>query len=192
MSNDTVARRISEISENQLQQLIDRVKNSPRFAIQLDESTDITNAAQLMVFIRYAHGSNMLEDMLFCQQLERQTTGNDIFIKMDAFFKGVGFSWNNCIGVCTDGAVNMTGKNIGFQSKVKSATNSSVTFTHCMIHREALVAKKMSTDLHEVLSVAIKIIYYIKSNALNSRLFRNLCQDMDSEYQSLLLHTEVR
>ena len=49
----------------------------------------------------------------------------------------------------------------------------------------------MSADLHEVLSVAIKIINYIKSDALNSRLFRNLCQDMDSEYQSLLLHTEV-
>ena len=70
LSNNTVARRISEISENQLQQLIDRVKNSPRFAIQLDESTDITNAAQLMVFIRYAYDSNMLEDMLFCQPME--------------------------------------------------------------------------------------------------------------------------
>ena len=69
----------------------------------------------------------------------------------------------------------MTGKNIGFQSKVKPATNTSITFTHCMIHREALVAKKMSTDLYEVLSVAIKIINYIKSNALSSRLFRNLC-----------------
>ena len=182
LSNDTIARRISEICENQLQQLIDRVKNSPRFAIQLDESTNITNAAQLMVFIRYAHGNNMLKDMLFCQTLEGQTTGNDIFIKVDAFFKRVGFSWDNCIGVCTDSAAAVTGKNIGFQSKVKSATNTSVTFTHCMIHREALVAKKMSTDLHEVLSVAIKIINYIKSNALNSRLFRNLCQDMNSEY----------
>ena len=145
-----------------------------------------------MVFIRYAHGSNMLEDMLFCQPLEGLTTGNNIFIKVDTFFKGVGFSWDNCIGVCTDGAASMTGKNIGFQSKVKSATNTSITFTHCMIHGEALVAKKMFTDLHEVLSIAIKIINYIKSNVLNSRLFRNLCQDMNSEYQSLLLHTEVR
>ena len=87
-ASDTVARRISEISENQVQQLIDGVKNSPRFAIQLDESTDITNAAQLMVFIRYAHGSHMLEDMLFFQPLEGQTTGNDIFITVDTFSKG--------------------------------------------------------------------------------------------------------
>ena len=66
----------------------------------------------------------MLEDMLFYQLLEGQTTGNDIFIKVDTFFKGVGFSWDNCIGVCTDGAAVMTGKNIGFQSKVISATNT--------------------------------------------------------------------
>ena len=100
----------------------------------------------------------MLEDMLFCQPLEGQTTGNDIFIKVDTFFKGVGFSWDNCFGVSTDGAAAMTGKNIGFQLKVKSATNTSITFIYCMIHCEALVAKKISTDLHEVLSVAIKII----------------------------------
>ena len=126
MFKDTVARRISEISKNQLQQLMDRVKNSPRFAIQLDESTNMTNAVQLMIFIRYAHGSNMLEDMLFCQPLEGQTTGNDISIKVGIFFKGVGFSWDSCIGVCTDGAAAMTGENIAFQSKVKSATNTQL------------------------------------------------------------------
>ena len=113
-----------------------------------------------MVFIRYTYDSNMLEDILFCQPLEGQTTGNDIFIKVDTFFKGVGFGWDNCT---TDGAAAMTGKNIGFQSKVKSATNTSITFTHCMIHREALVAKKMSTDLHKVLSVAIKIKITLKA-----------------------------
>ena len=132
-----------------------------------------------MVFIRYVHGSSMLEDMLFCQSLEGQNTENDIFIRVDTFFKEVSFSWDNCIGVCTHGPAAMSGKNIGFQSKVNSATNTLITFTHCMIHRETLVAEKMSTDLHEVLSVAIKIINYIKSNALNSRLFRNLCKDMN-------------
>ena len=39
---------------------------------------------------------------------------------------------------------------------------------------------------------AVKIINFIKSRALNSRLFKNLCIDMDSDYTSLLLHAEVR
>ena len=49
--NDIVSRRISEINNDQLQQLITRLNNSPKFAIQLDEATDISNSAQ---YVRYA------------------------------------------------------------------------------------------------------------------------------------------
>jgi len=67
------------------------------------------------------------------------------------------------------------GKRAGFVAKVKEhATSESVTFTHCIIHREALAAKHMSFDLDTVLRDVIKIINYIKNNALNSLLFTNL------------------
>lgn len=61
-----------------------------------------------------------------------------------------------------------------------------------MLHREALVSKKMSTELNDVLYVAIKIINFIKSGGLNSRLFYKLCEDNESNVKSLLLHSEVR
>lgn len=77
----------------------------------------------------------------------------------------------------TDGAAAMTGQDLGFTAFVK-AGNDHITFTHRMIHREALVVKK----------IAPEIINFIKSRALNSRLFKNLCIDMDSDYTSLLLH----
>ena len=32
----------------------------------------------------------------------------------------------------------------------------------------------------------------MKASALNTRLFRKLCQDIDAEYDSLLFHTSVR
>ncbi|XP_013773307.1 SCAN domain-containing protein 3-like [Limulus polyphemus] len=103
------------------------------------------------------------------------------------FFKEVGLEWNNCVGVCTVGAAVMTGRIVGFQIKVKSATNGPTTFTHCMIHREALVVKKMSADLNAVLQDAIKVINFIKSRALNSRLFASLCDKMESNFSTLLL-----
>lgn len=40
--------------------------------------------------------------------------------------------------MCTDGAAAMTGQDLGFTAFVK-AGNDHITFTHCMIHREALV-----------------------------------------------------
>jgi len=67
--------------------------------------------------------------------------------------------------------------------------NRKVMGMHCIIHREALAAKTMSQSLKQALDCAIKVVNYMKASALNTRLFRKLCQDMDAEYDSLLFHT---
>jgi len=43
-----------------------------------------------------------------------------------------------------------------------------------------------------VMSDVIKGVNFIKSSALNSRLFNSLCHNMDSEHQNLLYYTKVR
>ena len=55
LSNNTVCRRIFKISEDQLEQLILRIKESRKFAIQLDESTDVTKMAHLLAYVRYVY-----------------------------------------------------------------------------------------------------------------------------------------
>lgn len=50
----------------------------------------------------------------------------------------------------------------------------------------------MPKTLTDVLAQIVKIVNHIKSNALNSSLFKTLCSEMGSFYESLLLHTEVR
>ena len=52
LSNDSVANRVSEISRKQLVQLIERIKESPKFTIQLEETTDFTKLTQLLVYVR--------------------------------------------------------------------------------------------------------------------------------------------
>ncbi|XP_076063291.1 uncharacterized protein LOC143038157 [Oratosquilla oratoria] len=44
----------------------------------------------------------------------------------------------------------------------------------------------------DVLNVAIKIVNFVKAGALNSRLFKLLFKDMESEHEALLFHTNVR
>jgi hypothetical protein len=39
---------------------------------------------------------------------------------------------------------------------------------------------------------AVKIINFIKSRPLNTRMFRQLCAQMDSEHTGLLFHSEIR
>ncbi|KAI6650478.1 hypothetical protein LOD99_7530 [Oopsacas minuta] len=85
----------------------------------------------------------------------------------------------------------MLGCRSGFM-KHKKESAPYVTGNHCMIHREALASKTLPDALKCVLQVSIKIVNYIKSSALNTQIFRNLCLDMDATHITLLYHTEVR
>ncbi|CAH1973654.1 unnamed protein product [Acanthoscelides obtectus] len=63
---------------------------------------------------------------------------------------------------------------------------------HCVLHRQHLVAKNLSVRLHESLHLVIDAVNRIRSNALNTRLFAQLCEENDEHFHQLLLHTEVR
>jgi len=51
--------------------------------------------------------------------------------------------WENCVGVCTDGAASMTDYRLGIVAKIKGVTYREMLFTHCIIHLEHLATKKV-------------------------------------------------
>ena len=79
----------------------------------------------------------------------------------------------------------------GVWAKIKDVAPND-TFTHCVIHRENLAARKMPPQLKQVLDTAVKIINFVKSRPLNVRLLATLCTEMAADHEHLLLHTEVR
>lgn len=85
----------------------------------------------------------------------------------------------------------MLGSRSGFVQLVKEK-NAEVTGIHCFIHRQALAAKTLPNELNAVLKQCIKIVNYIKNSALNTRLFKTLCEDLGSDHKTLLFHTQVR
>jgi hypothetical protein len=50
VTNNTVMRRIDSVSDDIKEQ---RIKCSPNFALQMDESTDAAGLSYLLVFVRY-------------------------------------------------------------------------------------------------------------------------------------------
>ena len=89
-----------------------------------------------------------------------------------------------------DAAAAMSGWLSGFTARVKEVASECESM-HCVIRREMLASRKMSPEVN-ILQDVIKIINCIKVHALDSRLFAQLCEEMDAEHTCLLLYTEVR
>ncbi len=79
----------------------------------------MSSCAQLLVFLRYVFLCDIKEEYLLCTQLETATTAEDVIVKLSSFFKAKRMPWENCCGVCTDGAPQRLGSKSGFQKSVK-------------------------------------------------------------------------
>ena len=144
-----------------------------------------------MVYVRYITDGNIMEELLFCKCLETDTKGLTIFQTLSDYLRNKSIPLTNIIACATDGAPAMVGRYRGFASLLKEKIPNLFT-VHCVLHRQHLVAKRLSPRLQECLGVAIKAVNKIKANAKNDRLFRQLCEVNDEEFEHLLLHTEVR
>ena len=91
------------------------------------------NRATLQKWYKYIYNNDIDKDLLFCQPVGGHTTGMVIFQTVDDFFKEVGLFWTDCVGVCTNEAVTMTGHTAGFHARMRSASDIPITFTQCMI-----------------------------------------------------------
>ena len=107
-----------------------------------------------------------------CLLLEvlRHTESETIFIEVATYFQENNIPLKNIIACATDGAPPMTGRYKDFIAHLKKAV-PEVFCIHCVIHRQHLVAKKMSARLHDALTVVIKVVNHIKLNSLRDRLF---------------------
>ncbi|KAL0859501.1 hypothetical protein ABMA27_010658 [Loxostege sticticalis] len=190
LSNNTVQRRIDEMSSD-IESILCNHLQKTQFSIQLDESTLPGNEALLLAYVRFIMEEEIHEELLFARTLETDTKGESIFNVLSNFFTEKSIPFANIISVATDGAPAMVGRYRGFISHLKRII-SGLTAIHCVIHRQHLVAKNLSDRLNQSLHFVIKTVNKIKSSALNTRLFAQLCAENDEDFQRLLLHTEVR
>jgi len=119
------------------------------FALQLDESTDIQNNSTLLTYVRYIDHdeSDVKEDILSVFELPTHTTSSKIFKVLNGFIEERGLEWQHCVGVSTDGAACLTGRNSGLVTKIKDIAGNNLLSKQCYIHRQNLVSKKCYLSL---------------------------------------------
>ncbi|KAK3922339.1 Zinc finger MYM-type protein 6 [Frankliniella fusca] len=195
LSDDTVKRRITACAEDMEEQLLEKVRKSPLFALQLDESTDVESKAQLICLVKYCAvnvvgNKTIEEDFLFCVPIEGKANAANIFDILDRYLTKKAFLWSNCVGVCTDGAPVMVGTRSGFKGLVLKA-NPKISFTHCIIHRESLAAGlDENSPFQEVLAVVVNMVNVIKAHPLQTRLFKLLREEVGAPYTALLYYSK--
>ncbi|XP_056636253.1 SCAN domain-containing protein 3-like [Diorhabda sublineata] len=190
LSNNSVQRRIDEMSDD-IENFLCIYLQTTHFSIQLDESTLPGNEALLLAYVRFIMDQNIHEELLFARTLVTDNKGESIFHVLRDYFIEKEIPLSNIISVATDGAPAMVGRYRGFISFLKESV-PGVLAVHCVIHRQHLVAKNLNERLHESLQFVIDAVNRIRGNALNTRLFAQLCEDNDENFHQLLLHTNVR
>ena len=85
----------------------------------------------------------------------------------------------------------MLDRRSGFREKV-AEMNSKTRHLHCILYRYALTCKALQLGLRLVLDHVVHVINTIKSSSLNTRLFFLLYQELGSDHEALVFHTEVR
>ena len=148
LSNDTIHWRIVDLSKN-IETNVQKKLEGSKFALIVDESTDISNSAQLLVFVRFINDDEIINQFLCCKEMPTTTRGQDIFDMITGYLKKMNLTWKFCVGICTDGVPCMVGCIKGFAS-LAHKENPNIVRTHCFLDREVLVSKVSQEDLKQV------------------------------------------
>jgi len=202
LSRQTVCRRINDISNEIIVKLRDRIQDFKYFSIAFDESTDISDTAQLVIFVRGVNESfQITEEMLKLISLKGTTKGEDIFHAVENSLCENNLDLEIISGISTDGAPAMVGKEKGaiklLIDKIESTRKTNnfwkrddLFIIHCLIHQQNLCSQVLS--MNHVMQVVIKTVNYIRSHALPHRQFKEFLKELDSEYGDVVYFSHVR
>lgn len=176
--------------------LENKLKNEIRacsfFSVALDESTDVADVAQLMIYCRYVNEKFELnEEMLDLCSLHDSTKGKDIFEVVILVLKTFDDSnLTKLSAICTDGAPAMVIRKDGLVGQF-SKNGFEVSNFYCVIHREVFCSKMC--NIPDTMNILVKIVNKIRGGhiSLNHWCFKNFIDEFGLHYNDLLMHTEV-
>ncbi|CAH1634822.1 unnamed protein product [Spodoptera littoralis] len=195
LSARTCTRRTEDLGDNLYQQLREKAQQFEWFSLATDESNDVSDTAQLLIFVRgIDRNFNVYEELLQLCSLKGTTTGEDLFCNLGQALESMQLPWGKLVSVTTDGGRNMSGQNKGLVGRIKTKLAeigcNIPLFFHCIIHQEALCSKVVSWK--EVMDIVVATVNYIRKNGLTHRQFQQFLADTEADHRDVLYYSEVR
>ena len=137
LSHQIITRRISDLGKHVSSKLKSIVENCMYFSLALDESTDVSDTSELLIFIRIVdYNFTVQEELIKVYSLNEHTTGSNNYAALESVIHDYG-GYKKCSCIVTDGAKAMTGNKTGLVGLLKK-NGVNCTTLHCIIHQQAL------------------------------------------------------
>ncbi|XP_078084146.1 general transcription factor II-I repeat domain-containing protein 2-like [Mustelus asterias] len=172
LAPNTVAHRIEGIGSNIFHQIADKEKNFQLYSLALDESTDVCDTSQLLVFIRGVDSEfNVTQELASVHSMHSTVTGEDIFKELQKTVLEYNLEWNKLQCVTIDWRKERHGSTVvstaasqlqgpGFDSRLGSL---SVWSLHILLV-SVWVSSGCSGFLPQSKDVRVRLIGQVKKN----------------------------
>ncbi|XP_013777648.1 zinc finger protein 862-like [Limulus polyphemus] len=121
-----------------IQQRIRNEVGDKKYTIKVDETRDRCNCDNLYLCVRYLQDGNIVEHLLAVIQVS-SFDAHSLTDSIIAICPEHGFSLENVLGQCYDGASVMSGRSGGVQKLLQERLGLSVPYVHCLNHQLHLV-----------------------------------------------------
>lgn len=142
VSASTVTRRMEDLNGEVFSALSEKAHSFQYFSLALDESNDILDTAQLLIFIRGANKSFQIVDLCALRSMKDSTTSENLFLEVFEAVNNLDLNWAKLKSITTDGARNMVGSKAGLVEKICSevvnANGTPPLKFHCIIHQQVV------------------------------------------------------
>ena len=170
-SDSSAMRRTELLVEDLLLQLNEGLKNEPLISLAIDESTDMTDNAQHLIFGRYYDGSKkeFTEDFLGVTTLKKRTQGEDIYVSLISMMKSRNIEIKSIMSLTTDGALAMLTRGKGLVGRLVKDNPELIKY-HYIIHQAVLCAS-LGDEYRDIMETIMKPANFLRTtSALQHRL----------------------